>query len=58
MARAVEFLRRHQVALMRIGGILMVLVGVLLVTGSGTTMTGRPAADLRHLHPTDLSRLP
>jgi cytochrome c-type biogenesis protein len=40
MARAVGFLRRHQVALMRTGGVLMVLVGLLLVSGLWTTMTG------------------
>ncbi len=39
MARAVGFLRRHQVALMRTGGVLMVLVGVLLVTGVWTDLT-------------------
>jgi cytochrome c-type biogenesis protein len=33
MARAVGFLRRHQRALQRIGGVLMIAVGVLLVTG-------------------------
>ncbi|SEP59411.1 cytochrome c biogenesis CcdA family protein [Microlunatus flavus] len=40
MARAVGFLRRHQTALLRTGGILMVVVGVLLVTGLWTTITG------------------
>ena len=33
MTRTVGFLRRHQVAVMRIGGLMMVVVGVLLVTG-------------------------
>ncbi len=33
MTRTVGFLRRHQVAVMRIGGLMMVAVGVLLVTG-------------------------
>ena len=33
MARAVEVLRRHQLGIMRIGGILLVGVGLLLVTG-------------------------
>ncbi len=33
MARTVAFLRRHQLALLRIGGALMVVVGLLLVTG-------------------------
>ena len=33
MARAVGFLRRHQLALQRIGGLMMVAVGLLLVTG-------------------------
>ncbi len=32
-ARAIGFLRRHQLAVMRTGGIGMVIVGVLLVTG-------------------------
>jgi cytochrome c-type biogenesis protein len=39
MARAVGFLRRHQTALLRTGGVLMVVVGVLLVTGLWTTIT-------------------
>jgi cytochrome c-type biogenesis protein len=43
MARAVGFLRRHQPALLRVGGVLMVLVGLLLVTGLWTSIT----ADLR-----------
>ncbi|WOP20215.1 cytochrome c biogenesis CcdA family protein [Raineyella sp. LH-20] len=33
MQRVVRFVRRHQVAVLRIGGISMVLVGLLLVTG-------------------------
>lgn len=33
MNRAVNFVRRHQVAMMRIGGGMMVLIGVLLLTG-------------------------
>ncbi len=33
MARAVGFLRRHQLAVQRVGGLLMVAVGLLLVTG-------------------------
>ena len=33
MTRTVGILRRHQVAVMRIGGLMMVAVGVLLVTG-------------------------
>ncbi|MDO5681295.1 MAG: cytochrome c biogenesis protein CcdA [Propionibacteriaceae bacterium] len=33
MNRAVRFVRRHQVAMMRIGGGLMVVVGILLLTG-------------------------
>jgi cytochrome c-type biogenesis protein len=32
-ATAIGFLRRHQLAVMRIGGIGMVIVGLLLVTG-------------------------
>jgi cytochrome c-type biogenesis protein len=34
MARTVSFLRRHQLALLRIGGAMMVVVGLLLVTGA------------------------
>ena len=33
MARAVEVLRRRQLTIMRLGGFLMVAVGLLLVTG-------------------------
>jgi cytochrome c-type biogenesis protein len=33
MNRTVGLLRRHQVAVLRIGGLMMVAVGVLLVTG-------------------------
>ena len=33
MTRTVGVLRRHQVAVMRIGGLMMVAVGLLLVTG-------------------------
>ena len=43
MARAIGFLRRHQLTLLRVGGIAMVLVGLLLVTGLWTSLT----ADLR-----------
>ena len=43
MARAVGFLRRHQLTLLRVGGLAMVVVGLLLVTGLWTTLT----ADLR-----------
>src|SRR3712207_2869549 len=39
MARAVGVLRRHQLALLRSGGLLMVLVGLLLVSGLWTTLT-------------------
>jgi cytochrome c-type biogenesis protein len=39
MARAVGFLRRHQPALLRLGGVLMVLVGLLLVTGVWNSIT-------------------
>jgi len=38
-ARAVGVLRRHQVALMRAGGAMMVLVGLLLVSGLWTLIT-------------------
>jgi cytochrome c-type biogenesis protein len=40
MARAVAFLRRRQLLIMRIGGFSMVLVGLLLVTGAWDTLTG------------------
>jgi cytochrome c-type biogenesis protein len=39
MARAIGFLRRHQPALLRAGGVLMVLVGLLLVTGLWNSIT-------------------
>ena len=38
MARAVAFLRERQL-IMRIGGILMIIVGLLLVTGTWNTLT-------------------
>ena len=40
MARAVAVLRRHQATIMRIGGILLVGVGLLLVTGAWEWVTG------------------
>jgi cytochrome c-type biogenesis protein len=40
MARAVDFLRRRQLLIMRIGGFSMVIVGLLLVTGAWDTLTG------------------
>ena len=40
MARAVGFFRRHQQALLRIGGLTMVAVGLLLVTGGWDLITG------------------
>ena len=40
MARAVAFLRRRQLLIMRIGGFSMVVVGLLLVTGAWDTLTG------------------
>lgn len=40
MARAVSVVRRHQLALMRIGGLLMVVVGLLLVSGVWEQLTG------------------
>jgi cytochrome c-type biogenesis protein len=43
MARAVGVLRRHQLTLLRVGGVTMVIVGLLLVTGLWATLT----ADLR-----------
>jgi cytochrome c-type biogenesis protein len=39
MARAVEVLRRRQLLIMRIGGILLVAVGLLLVTGTWEWVT-------------------
>jgi cytochrome c-type biogenesis protein len=39
MARAVGLLRRHQLALLRGGGVLLVVVGLLLVTGVWTAVT-------------------
>lgn len=41
MNRTVGFLRRHQVAVMRIGGLMMVAVGVLLVTGLWSQLMAR-----------------
>ncbi len=40
MAGSVEVLRRHQVLVMRIGGLLLVGVGLLLVTGTWDWVTG------------------
>ena len=40
MARAVGFFRRHQQTLLRIGGLTMVAVGLLLVTGGWDLITG------------------
>ena len=40
MARAVSVLRRHQSTIMRIGGILLVGVGLLLVSGAWDWVTG------------------
>lgn len=39
MARAVAFLRERQQLIMRIGGISMIMVGLLLVTGTWNTLT-------------------
>jgi cytochrome c-type biogenesis protein len=39
MARAVGLLRRHQLALLRVGGVLMVVVGLLLVSGVWNAIT-------------------
>ena len=39
MASAVAFLRERQQLIMRIGGILMIIVGLLLVTGTWNTLT-------------------
>jgi cytochrome c-type biogenesis protein len=38
-ARALKFLRTHNLAIMRIGGAMLVLVGLLLVTGAWTEFT-------------------
>ena len=40
MARAVSFLRRRQQLVMRVGGVLLVVVGLLLVSGIWDTLTG------------------
>jgi cytochrome c-type biogenesis protein len=40
MARAVAFLRLRQQLIMRIGGILLVIVGLLLISGAWDTLTG------------------
>ena len=40
MARTVSFLRRHQVALMRVGGVLLIIVGLLLVAGLWELLMG------------------
>jgi cytochrome c-type biogenesis protein len=39
MARAVDALRRHQQTIMRVGGVLLVGVGLLLVTGTWDGVT-------------------
>ena len=39
MARAIAFLRERQLLIMRIGGISMIIVGLLLVTGTWNTLT-------------------
>jgi cytochrome c-type biogenesis protein len=39
MARAITFLRERQLLIMRIGGISMIIVGLLLVTGTWNTLT-------------------
>ena len=39
MASAVAFLRERQQLIMRIGGAFMIIVGVLLVTGTWNTLT-------------------
>lgn len=40
MARTVDFLRRHQQSLMRLGGVMMIMVGLLLVTGLWDVLMG------------------
>jgi cytochrome c-type biogenesis protein len=40
MAGAVAFLRERQQLIMRIGGVFMIIIGVLLVTGTWNTLTG------------------
>src|SRR4029450_4227376 len=40
MAGAVAFLRDRQQLIMRIGGVFMIIIGVLLVTGTWNTLTG------------------
>ena len=51
MSRAVGFLRRHQLALLRTGGVLMVLVGLLLVTGLWTSITAALRSTLANFTP-------
>ena len=51
VSRAVGFLRRHQVAVMRAGGILMVVVGLLLVSGLWTAMTAELRATFASFTP-------
>jgi cytochrome c-type biogenesis protein len=51
MASAVGFLRRHQLALLRTGGVLMVLVGLLLVTGLWTSITAALRSTLANFTP-------
>ncbi len=41
MTRTVGFLRRHQIAVMRVGGLMMVAVGLMLVTGLWDQAMGR-----------------
>ncbi len=41
MARAVGFLRRHQLAVQRLGGLMMVVVGILLVSGLWSLLMSR-----------------
>ena len=39
-ARAIGFLRTHRVAIMRAGGVVLVLIGLALVTGLWDAFTG------------------
>lgn len=49
--RALDFLRRHRVLLMRVGGGLLVLIGVALVTGWWATWTGQLQSLIQNFRP-------
>lgn len=49
--KALDFLRRHRVLLMRVGGALLVLIGVALVTGWWATWTGQLQSLIQNFRP-------